>query len=147
LVKAYVVDASVVAKWFNKGETNEREALALRSGWSDGSVSLRSPALIVYEVANAIWKNSNIESGKAASLVRLLIRLSPDHVELTEDLSEEAMNLARRNKMTFYDSIYVALSNHLKLPLITADSDQLDAARNYTKALHIRDLPITNVEH
>jgi hypothetical protein len=37
---SFVVDASVMAKWFNTGEVNEEDALKLRSAWIDGRVEL-----------------------------------------------------------------------------------------------------------
>jgi len=134
---SYLVDASVMAKWFNRGETNEQEAIALRDAWSTGKIALFSPALILFEVANSIWKNPNTEPREARSLVRLAVRLVPNFMEINEDISEEAMALAKRGKLTFYDSIYVALSKFSKLPLISADSDQLEIARGYAKSLHI----------
>ena len=65
---SFVVDASVVAKWFNKGESNEEEALALRNAWIERKVELCSPSLLIYEVCNSIWKNPNIDKDKATSL-------------------------------------------------------------------------------
>ncbi|HKW04510.1 MAG TPA: type II toxin-antitoxin system VapC family toxin [Nitrososphaerales archaeon] len=62
---SFIVDASVMAKWFNKREANEEEALALRSAWIDGTIELLAPSVIIYEVCNSIWKNPNIEKTQA----------------------------------------------------------------------------------
>src|SRR5579875_334303 len=131
---SFVVDASVVAKWFNKGESNEEEALALRNAWIDGKVELYSPTLLIYEVCNSIWKNPNIGKDKATSLSRLAVRLSPTLLEVREDESSESMNFARRNKLTFYDSVYIVLSKFMKHSLVSADRDQLQASKGFAAA-------------
>jgi len=132
-----VVDASVVAKWFNRGEANEEEATRLRDKWVDGRVELYAPSLLLFEVANSIWNNPNVPGKTAYSLVRLAVRVLPTLLNPQEDVAEQAMLLARRKRLTFYDSVYLALAKSLSLLLITADQEQLVAATKYTKAAHL----------
>lgn len=132
-----VVDASVVAKWFNKGESNEEEALALRTAWIDGNVELFSPTLVIYEVCNSIWKNPNIDRDQASSLAKLAVRLAPNLIEIGDVESSESMNLARKSKLTFYDAVYIVLSRYRKSPLVSADGDQLEVGKDYTTSTHI----------
>jgi predicted nucleic acid-binding protein len=134
---SFVIDASVVAKWFNKGESNEEEALALRNAWINGKVELYSPSLLIYEVCNSIWKNPNIDKDKATSLSKLAVRLSPIFLEVRADESSESMNFARKSKLTFYDSIYIVLSKHTKYSLVSADRDQIQASKDYAPSFHI----------
>jgi predicted nucleic acid-binding protein len=129
-----------MAKWFNKGEAYEEEALALRSAWTEGIVELFGPSLIIYEVCNSIWKNPNIQRDQALSLAKLVVRLGPTLIQVAQDESEEAMKLARKTKLTFYDSIYIILSRYHKCPLITSDNDQLQVAKDYTESNHISNL-------
>jgi predicted nucleic acid-binding protein len=140
LPDCFLVDASVMAKWFNKGEANEKEALALRNAWTNGIVELFGPSLIIYEVCNSIWKNPNIQRDQALSLAKLVVRLGPSLIQVAQDDSEEAMKLARKTKLTFYDSIYIVLSKSRKCPLITSDNDQLEIAKDYTTSSHISNL-------
>ncbi len=140
MVDSYLVDASVIAKWFNRGESNEKEALTLRDAWSTGRVGLYSPALLIFEVCNAIWKNPNAQPSQAFSLAKLAIRLRPNLIEVGEIDSEEAMVFAKKSKLTFYDSIYITLAKSRKWPLITADKDQLDLGRTYTRTFHISEI-------
>ncbi len=137
MIDGFVVDASVVAKWFNKGESNEEEALALRGAWIEGSVDLFSPSLVIYEVCNSIWKNPNIDRDQASSLAKLAVKLVPNLVEVGEVESSESMNLARKSKLTFYDAVYIVLSRYRKCPLISADGDQLEIGKDYTTSIHI----------
>lgn len=132
-----MVDASVVGKWFNRGEENEKEATALRNGWVEGVVDLCAPSLLLFEVANSIWKNPRVAPRTARSLVRLAVRISPTLLNPQEQVAEEAMVLARRRKITFYDSIYLAVAKSLGVVLLTADREQLSAASGYTKAAHL----------
>jgi predicted nucleic acid-binding protein len=135
--ESFVVDASVVAKWFNKGETNEEEALLVRTAWIGGDIELFSPSLLIYEVCNSIWKNPNIDPDQASSLSKLVVRLAPNLLEVGEDQSSESMNLARKSKLTFYDTVYIILSRDRKRILLSADHDQLEASKNYTKSVHL----------
>lgn len=134
---SFVVDASVVAKWFNKGESNEAEALALRNAWVERKVKLYSSSLVIYEVCNSIWKNPNINPNQAASLSKLVVRLAPTFLEFGDEEASETMNLARKTRLTFYDAIYVVLSKNSKFSLLTADRDQLDASEDYTSTIHL----------
>jgi len=49
-----VVDASVVAKWFNRGEEYENEAAAVRKAWVSDELELIAPSHLPFEVANSI---------------------------------------------------------------------------------------------
>jgi predicted nucleic acid-binding protein len=137
MAETYVVDASVVAKWFNKGESNEAEAIALRKAWISGDVELMSPTLLHFEVANSIWKNPNVSARRARSLVRILVKLVPKLVDLGGDEADRAMLLARRKNLTYYDASYLALAKSLSVPFITADQEQLDAAEGYVDSSNL----------
>ncbi len=141
MVESYVVDASVVAKWFNRGEANEREATLLRDAWIDRRTELFAPSLLLFEVANAIWKNPNVDRKTARSLTRLAVRISPSLLNPKEEVAEQAMRLARAQKITFYDAVYPAISKSLSFPLITADREQLTVSQGYTKAMHLSAIP------
>jgi predicted nucleic acid-binding protein len=127
----------VVAKWFNRGEANDKEATLVRDAWVDGRAELFAPSLLLFEVANSIWRNHNVETGIARSLTRLAVRISPKLLNPTEEVTEQAMQLAKAEKLAFYDAIYPALSKSLSLSLITADREQLTAARGYAKVVHL----------
>ncbi|MGI0081486.1 MAG: type II toxin-antitoxin system VapC family toxin, partial [Nitrososphaerales archaeon] len=51
-----VLDASVAVKWYNPEPLREN-AVAIRNGFRAGRISLVAPALIYYEVANALRYN------------------------------------------------------------------------------------------
>lgn len=141
MVESFVVDASVVAKWFNRGEEFEEESDRLRKAWVNDEMQLVAPSHLPFEVANSIWKNPNIPTRKAVSLVKVLVELSPKLDVLTEATAGEAMSIARKRRLTFYDATYLALSRTRSLTVVTADDDQIRAAAGYVKASHISSLP------
>ena len=131
------MDASVVAKWFNRGETNEKEARVLRDSWLANEVSLFAPSLILYEVSNTILKNPGVPTPIARDLVRAVVKLSPHLLIPSDMVAEEAMRIARKERLTFYDAAYLAIAKSLACRLITADEEQLSAARGYLDAEHL----------
>jgi len=137
MAESYVVDASVVAKWFNRGEDYEDKASAVRKAWVDDELELIAPSHLPFEVANSIWKNPNIKARNAGILAKLMVRLSPRLDSLSEELAQESMSLARRKGLTFYDASYLALAKFLSRPLLTADAEQLVAAARYVVASHL----------
>ena len=137
MADSYVVDASVVAKWFNRGEEFEGESDRLRRAWVNDELELIAPAHLPYEVANSIWKNPNIGVRQAGKLARVLIGVCPALTGLSEELADRAMSFARRKHTTFYDASYIALAKLLSVQLITADDEQLALASGYARASHL----------
>ena len=92
-----------------------------------------APDVVVYEVANAIWKQEHlmkdledgkqyiaifhglIESGKIAVL-------APN-----ENLMQDSYLVAKQNSITVYDAVFVALALQLNLSLKTLDKAQARA--------------------
>ena len=132
-----MVDASVVAKWFNRGEEYEDEASAVRKAWARDELELIAPSHLPFEVANSIWKNPNVRARHATTLVKLMVRISPRLEGLSEELAQESMSLARRKGLTFYDASYVALAKFSSCSLLTADGEQIEAAVRYVAASHL----------
>jgi len=119
-----ILDASVAAKWFLKGEKYENEGLRLKQDHEDGKVQLHAPSLILYEVCNTIWKRKDIARETAGRLAEaassylsnLAIAPSPQGCRRT-------VTNARIWDITVYDSSYTTMAHDLKRPLVTADDD------------------------
>ncbi len=140
MAESFVVDASVVAKWFNRGEEFEEQSDRLRSLWVNDEIELAAPSHLPYEVANSIWKNPNVSARRAGGLAKVLIDVSPKLNDLSGPMAERTMAFARRKRLTFYDASYLALARGLSVPLITVDGEQLRAASGYAKAIHLSSL-------
>ncbi len=134
-----VIDASVYAKWFNRGEEFEEAALRLRDEFINGKIEFHAPSHIVFETCNAVWKNPNVTDADALKLAKEVIVLKPEILELDQEMTEEAMRLARLENISFYDVTYVAIAKKLAFALITADDEQYEIAKRYVKCRHLKE--------
>ncbi len=88
--------------------------------------------LAYYEVTNAIWKHEtllkDIKNGKLYIDIfnELIQNKTIQLIHPTNNIIQKAYTLATQKKHSFYDTIYVALAQHLKLKLKTYDKKQLD---------------------
>jgi predicted nucleic acid-binding protein len=95
-----------------------------------------APELVVYEVANAIWKHEHflkdLENGKPyVSIFYGLVEagkimiLTPN-----EELMQESYSIAKRQGITVYDAVFVSLAIKLGLILKSYDSVQIRALKS-----------------
>ena len=133
-----VLDASVVAKWYNKEEYSDKAAEIL-GNYIEGLFDIKEPPFILYEVSNAIYKNDQL-SVEDAGAVESLIRLIGETVEIpSKEDFKEAMKIARLLKISFYDSSYIQIAKKYNAKLITADDEMYEKAKRLTQVVHIRD--------
>ena len=118
----YVVDASVLMKWFlHEKEPDRDRALALRDLHVSGRSTIYIPRLAILEVLNAIRfsPKGDEEAGETAleTLQDLHLEIKPGDVNVLR----KANAIAWAYKITIYDALYVALAEQVGYPLITAD--------------------------
>lgn len=120
----FVVDASVVVKWFvpeiHSGAA--RHLLALPHEYV-------APDLLFAETANTIWKKvrrKELTAEEGQGLVADINRIAVETVSCRA-LAEDAHALANATGRTVYDCMYLALAVRLNTRSITAD-DRLEAA-------------------
>jgi len=123
-VSVFVVDASVVVKWFVPEIHSDaaRRLLKLPHEYV-------APDLLFAETANTIWKKIRrkeltVEDGR--QLVADMGRIAVETVSCRA-LAEDAHALADATGRTVYDAMYVALAVRLNTRSITADG-RLEAA-------------------
>jgi predicted nucleic acid-binding protein len=123
-VSVFVVDASVVVKWFVPEIHSDaaRRLLVLPHEYV-------APDLLFAETANTIWKKIRREELTAEEGQDLVADIAQIAVETVpcRALAEDAHALANATGRTVYDSMYVALAVRLNTRSITAD-DRLVAA-------------------
>ena len=121
----FVVDASVVAKWFlpAEGETLKDEALEFLHRYTTGQIRLVVPDLFWAEFGNVMWKAVRrgrwTKDAADAAIAAMKDRNLPTVPSL--ELLEAAFTLANAFEKSFYDSLYVALAISSKAQLVTAD--------------------------
>ena len=123
-MSVFVVDASVVVKWFVPEIHSDaaRGLLALPHEYV-------APDLLFAETANTIWKKIRRKELTAEEGQQLVADIGQIAVETVScrALAEDAHALANATGRTAYDSMYIALAVRLDTRLITAD-DRLEAA-------------------
>jgi len=121
--KAVVIDASVVLKWVFDDEESVESAVTLLKDYEAGALVLHAPELLGYEVSNALWaavrqrRLTEQEVEEALDAIRT-VSFVWHHLTAVWGAS---MELALRYERTFYDSVYLALAQHLRVPLFTGD--------------------------
>jgi predicted nucleic acid-binding protein len=118
-----VVDASVAVKIFVPESLSAQAQAVFARFASENGAELIVPDLFFVECANVFWKwvQRSAYAGKDASEhLRDLVTLGLTAIP-TQILTEDALAIALRHKITAYDACYIAAAIQLKLPLITAD--------------------------
>ena len=134
-MSVFVVDASIVLKWFFP-ETDSAAARRLL----DAGHQYIAPDLLFPEVGNAVWKR--VRRGELTSELghRMIADIAEVAVETiaTRGLTVDACAMAMASGQTLYDCTYLALAVRLDTQLVTADRRLRDAARaNPVLAEHV----------
>ena len=115
-----VIDASVIIKWFIS-EVDSEKALVLRAEHLNGDSLLIIPELALIEVINALrYKNTSEQFLKEA--ISYLYRFQFSIERINEHFLEKAVNISLKNKISIYDSIYIAVAQEHGIEMITADN-------------------------
>ena len=135
-MSVFVVDASVVIKWFVPEVHSEAAGRLLKT-----ADHYLAPDLLFPEVGNAIWKKvrrDELTSRQARELAADISTIAVETVS-ARSLFEDACGVAIATGLTVYDAMCLALAVRLDTKLITAD-DRLvrTVARNRTLAGHVQ---------
>jgi predicted nucleic acid-binding protein len=123
-VSVFVIDASVVVKWF----VPEIHSDAARRLLTVPHVYL-APDLLFAEAANAIWKKvrrGELSGDEGRRLVADIARVAVDTISC-RSLTADAYVLADAIGRPVYDALYLTLAARLGTRMITAD-DRLQTA-------------------
>ena len=137
-MSVFVVDASLVIKWF----VPEIHAEAARR-WLDASHDYVAPDLLFPEVGNVVWKKvrrKELEETEARQLVTDLSQVAVETVA-TRGLLQDAFAVALTAGITVYDAMYLTLAVRLETEVVTGDDRFADKiAQHPLLAPHVRRL-------
>lgn len=133
-----VVDASVVAKWFNIEELSEK-AVELKDVCVKGGLTLAAPTHLIYEVGNSIWKNPQLTDKDAANAITALLHMDLELLPPSGERASRTIEIARSRRVSFYDASYLQVAEELETTLLTADEEQAEAGRGIVETLHLRE--------
>jgi predicted nucleic acid-binding protein len=131
LKKKYILDASVVIKWyFTRNESELDIANYFYDKVSKDEIVIVSPDLMIYEVLNFFTSRLEVPLEKIndilSELYDILFVINTDSA-----IQLKSFEISRKIKKSIYDSIYIALSEMLDSPLITSDNKlKIDAGTN-----------------
>ena len=120
----FVVDASVVVKWFVPEVHSAAAARLLDSG---GTFS--APDLLLVEVGNTVWKKvlrGELTAAEASTIVTAILSIE---TVAPAPLLPAALEIAIALKRSVYDSLYLALAVASNALLVTADRKFYSAIR------------------
>ncbi len=121
----FVVDASVVLRWFVDQPGHEAAAIWLRRFATDPDL-LVAPDLLRFEVCGGLARlQPPRDPAWAARCFERFGRLGLRSVPTSADLFQRAIALSRELKLGGYDAIYLAHAEAMKLPWLTADTKAL----------------------
>jgi predicted nucleic acid-binding protein len=137
----YVVDASVIVKWFlYHQEAGRDRALALRDLHISGRSTIYIPELALLEVLNAIRFSSKADEEDGETALETLQDLNLGTKEADSDLLRKTNAIAWAYKITIYDALYVALAEQVGYPLITADEVMVKKLKGHSIVVPLREL-------
>ena len=115
-----IIDASVLLHAFLPDEM-QPNALALVREHVLGRLPLKAPALLLYELSNAIWQAERRGRLTTEQADRLLKSFANLDIELFAPDWDDLLPLARQFERSAYDAAYLSLAGQLGEPLVTAD--------------------------
>lgn len=140
VVKTYIIDASVVIKWFSDlNENNLNKAELLRNDYLNKKIYLIAPDILIAEISNALSYNPNFDCDRTLKAVDSLYLLDIKFIRISRKLIEESVVLRYEKNITIYDSIYLSLAKLLNIQLITADKKLLDKVKDMGNIVFLSD--------
>ena len=136
MIPVVVPDASVLLKWAldTTDEEDRQQALQLREDWLADRCRIVVPSLWVYEVGNVLGRR---EAQLAPRLLAILVAYRFEEMEGAA-LSQRALDLVSRLKVTFYDAAYHAAALLHAGTFVTADNAYVRRARKVGHVVRLR---------
>jgi len=135
----YVLDASVVVKWFVEEEGKEI-ALSIRDKFWKREIHIIVPDLLLYEISNALRYNPKFNENDVKDAIDSIINMGIRILIPSGEILKKAIDMSFLYGITLYDAYYVALADELKIPFITADKKLFDKIKKFSLANYLLSL-------
>jgi len=119
-MKRFVLDTSVVVKWFSEEKDSDKARKLLKS-LEEKKIEIILPALVKYELANAFLKGKQLSYPEAKIALETFYNLPLLFVEETFDLAKDSYQLGKKMNLCYYDACFLALAKSQKATLVTAN--------------------------
>jgi len=122
-METYVVDTSVVLKWFNQeNESNVKIAHEIYRDMLDNVILLIVPSLIIIEIINALKKGKHIPVEAIKKSVNDLFSLPLIIKEPSQAILEQTAEIMEAYNIAAYDALFVATAKDANCKLISDDT-------------------------
>jgi len=133
LKKQYVLDASVISKWYyDKNEKNLYNASIIYNVLQSENYIFFAPDLIIYELLN-IYRTKLVLNNEKINKILAELYDSIIILGVNKNTLSKAFLFARNLNISFYDSIYLSLSEDLDAFLVTADKKLFESVKDANK--------------
>lgn len=122
----WILDASVAIKWFFTDEPGRDQALLVLQELTENPDEFLVPAFFFYEISAVLTRRSKFDKKMVKESLTALYQMGIATVDLGEELTQKALDIACKYKISFYDAIYVALARMMKCTWLTADQKALN---------------------
>lgn len=120
-MRKFVIDSSILVKFVSKeNEENLDKAETILQDLKNGRIQLLTSSLALFEISNALWKKK-INPRTAVKGLKIFFKLPIKIIETDFSTASAAYKISHKYKITFYDSIFIALAFRKNCPLITAN--------------------------
>ncbi len=139
-VNTYILDTSVVVKWFSSHSEDDRVAsLRLRQDILNGECAVVAPTLLFYELANALRYNPRFNAKDVNDAVNSVMEMGFEVYGVEVDTMAQAVEMAFRFHVAVYDTYFLAVSQTKKKPLLTADYRFADRMKGFKNIIKLSD--------
>jgi predicted nucleic acid-binding protein len=137
-----IIDASVLLCAYFPDESQAQAQNIIREHIA-GRLQLKAPALLPYEVNNAVWQAERRGRISASQAEDILISMAGLEIEIHTQGWETVLPLARKFSISGYDAAYLQLANTLAEPLVTGDRRFFQSVqKEYSSIIWIGDIQI-----
>lgn len=142
----FVVDSSVISKFFLVDEELVEQAHSVLRAYAAGDIDLVAPFAVMYEVPASIRKavlRNRISWRQAHTLidnfVALPLPLITPEPATSRQIVARAFGISEQLDRSFYDAVFVAFAEMLGLPFLTADKPLATSASTAIEAVFLGD--------
>ena len=140
-MRGFVLDTSVILKWFSEfGESDLDRALHLRQSMLERTVFFVVPALLFYELANALRHNPNFSKKDVEQALHSVFEMGLEVKSLDEEVMKEAISLAFKHDVKVYDAYFLALSTKEGKSFVTADYRFMGRVKGFREIIRLSDI-------
>ncbi|MBM4339515.1 MAG: type II toxin-antitoxin system VapC family toxin [Deltaproteobacteria bacterium] len=135
----FIVDSSVVFKWYRQpgDEDYVSQAVSILERHLHGKIEIHVPDLLFYELGNILRFKEGLVSKDGLTILKETFGLDLQIYPIDLPLAEDAYQVSREYKITFYDASFVALSRLLNASFITADKKLFEKIQPYPRVIFL----------